>query len=84
MGLVFGLYILNAFGDMIGEESLEILSPFKHFAPAISSITLPGISIDDDQCGHHSDRFCGSYVLYHAQEHSSAVIKEQKREHFYA
>ena len=33
MGLVFGLYILNAFGDMIGEEGMEILSPFKHFAP---------------------------------------------------
>lgn len=34
MGLVFGLYILNAFGDMIGEEGLEILSPFQHFAPS--------------------------------------------------
>ncbi len=33
MGLVFGLYTLNAFGDMIGEESLEILSPFRHFTP---------------------------------------------------
>ena len=34
MGLVFGLYILNAFGSMIGEKSLEIISPFKHFAPS--------------------------------------------------
>jgi len=34
MGLVFGLYILNAFGSMIGEQSLEIISPFKHFAPS--------------------------------------------------
>jgi len=34
MGLVFGLYILNAFGDMIGEEGLEVLSPFQHFAPS--------------------------------------------------
>jgi len=34
MGLVFGLYILNAFGDMIGEEGMEILSPFNHFAPS--------------------------------------------------
>ena len=33
MGLVFGLYILNAFGDMIGEEGLEVISPFQHFAP---------------------------------------------------
>jgi len=33
MGLVFGLYILNVFGDMIGKKSLEILSPFRHFDP---------------------------------------------------
>lgn len=33
MGLVFGLYILNAFGSMIGEQSLEVISPFKHFSP---------------------------------------------------
>lgn len=34
MGLVFGLYILNAFGDMIGEKSLEVISPFNHFTPS--------------------------------------------------
>jgi ABC-2 type transport system permease protein len=34
MGLVFGLYILNAFGSMIGEKSLEIISPFRHFTPS--------------------------------------------------
>jgi ABC-2 type transport system permease protein len=33
MGLVFGLYIINTFGGMIGSDSLEILSPFKHFEP---------------------------------------------------
>ena len=33
MGLVFGLYLLNAFGGMIGQTSLEIISPFKHFDP---------------------------------------------------
>ncbi len=33
MGLVFGLYALNAFGSMIGEQSLEVISPFKHFTP---------------------------------------------------
>lgn len=31
MGLGFGLYIINAFGDMLGESKLEWLSPFKHF-----------------------------------------------------
>lgn len=33
MALAFGMYILNAFGNMLGEESLDILSPFKHFEP---------------------------------------------------
>lgn len=33
MGLAFGMYILNAFGNMIGENSLEVISPFKHFEP---------------------------------------------------
>lgn len=34
MALVFGLYILNAFGGMVGEKSLEVISPFQHFAPS--------------------------------------------------
>lgn len=33
MGLVFGLYVLNAFGNMLGEDTFELLSPFRHFAP---------------------------------------------------
>ena len=33
MALSFGMYILNAFGKMIGENSLEIISPFRHFDP---------------------------------------------------
>ena len=33
LGLVFGLYVLAAFGDMLGESGIEALSPFKHFNP---------------------------------------------------
>jgi ABC-2 type transport system permease protein len=33
MALAFGMYLLNAFGSMIGETSLEVISPFKHFEP---------------------------------------------------
>jgi ABC-2 type transport system permease protein len=33
MALAFGMYLLNAFGGMIGETSLEVISPFKHFEP---------------------------------------------------
>jgi ABC-2 type transport system permease protein len=34
MALAFGMYVLNAFGGMIGQTSLEIISPFKHFEPS--------------------------------------------------
>ena len=31
MGLVFGLYVLSAFGGMIGDDKLTYITPFKHF-----------------------------------------------------
>ncbi|NOZ73324.1 MAG: ABC transporter permease subunit [Chloroflexi bacterium] len=31
MGLAFGMYVLGAFGDMLGESMLEKITPFKHF-----------------------------------------------------
>jgi len=33
MALVFGLYILNAFSNMLGSVSVEVISPFKQFEP---------------------------------------------------
>lgn len=33
MGLVFGLYLLNAFGGMLGDDKLSVITPFKHFDP---------------------------------------------------
>ncbi len=32
LGLGFGMYVLSAFGDMLGETKLEWITPFKHFA----------------------------------------------------
>jgi ABC-2 type transport system permease protein len=74
MALVFGLYILNAFGDMIGEKSLEIISPFEHFDPnyilknaayelplVLISVTVIVVSV------------AGSYVLYSRRNIPSAV-----------
>ena len=64
MALVFGLYILNAFGNMLGEDSFELLSPFRHFEPnyitthaaydplVLLSVTIIVVSI------------AGSYLLY--------------------
>jgi ABC-2 type transport system permease protein len=31
MALAFGMYMLVAFGDMLGKDSLELISPFRHF-----------------------------------------------------
>jgi len=33
MALGFGMYVLSAFGDMLGESALEKITPFKHFGP---------------------------------------------------
>jgi ABC-2 type transport system permease protein len=73
MALVFGLYILNAFGGMIGSASLEIISPFKHFDPnyilknaafdplALISVAIILVSV------------IGSYMLYARRNMISAV-----------
>jgi len=31
MGLAFGMYVLSAFGDLLGDVALEKVTPFKHF-----------------------------------------------------
>jgi ABC-2 type transport system permease protein len=33
MALGFGMYVLSVFGDMLGESTLEKITPFKHFEP---------------------------------------------------
>jgi ABC-2 type transport system permease protein len=33
MGMVFGMYILNAFGGLLGEDKLSYITPFRHFDP---------------------------------------------------
>ncbi len=33
MALAFGMYVISAFGGMLGDVKLEIITPFKHFEP---------------------------------------------------
>ena len=33
MALAFGMYVLNVFGNMLGDDKFEIISPFRHFDP---------------------------------------------------
>lgn len=74
MGLVFGLYILNVFGDMVGEKSLEVISPFNHFTPS-AIVTkavwdLPQVSIS---IAFIIVSLVASYILYQRRNIASAV-----------
>ena len=74
MGLAFGMYVLSAFGNMLGESVLEKITPFKHFDPhyildhaaydlPLVSITLAVILVS----------MVGSYLLYTRRDIPSAV-----------
>jgi len=74
MALVFGTYMANAFGGMIGEDSLEIISPFKHFEPnyiikhAAYNLPLVMISVIVTIIS-----IVASYILYQRRNIPSAV-----------
>jgi ABC-2 type transport system permease protein len=68
------MYVLSAFGSMLGEDKLEIITPFKHFEPnyiianaaydmplVLLSVSIIIISIS------------GSYVLYQKRNISTPV-----------
>jgi len=33
MALAFGMYVISAFGGMLGDAKMELITPFKHFEP---------------------------------------------------
>ncbi len=74
MALAFGMYVLSAFGDMLGEDTLEIITPFKHFDPnyivknAAYDLPLVLISVAVIVVS-----VVGSYVLYNRRNIPSAV-----------
>lgn len=65
MALAFGMYLLSAFGGMLGEDKLELITPFKHFEPnyIISNATydLPLVLIS---VSFIIISVVGSYILY--------------------
>jgi ABC-2 type transport system permease protein len=73
MALAFGLYVLSAFSGMLGDDKLEIITPFKHFDPnyiitnaaydplVLISVAAILISVS------------GSYVLYIRRDIHSVV-----------
>jgi ABC-2 type transport system permease protein len=74
MGLAFGMYVLNAFGGMLGDVKLELITPFKHFDPnfIISNGTydVPRVMIS---LAFVVISVAGSYLLYTRRDIHSAV-----------
>jgi ABC-2 type transport system permease protein len=65
MALGFGMYVLSAFGDMLGESALEKITPFKHFEPKYivqhSAYDVPLVLLSISVI---VIALAGSYVLY--------------------
>ena len=65
MALAFGMYVLSAFGDMLGENTFENITPFKHFDPGYivdkGAYNLPLVTISLIVI---VVSFVGSYLLY--------------------
>ena len=74
MSLGFGMYVLSAFGGMLGESTLEKITPFRHFDPnyiiqnGAYDVPLVMISISVIVIS-----LVGSYVLYTRRDIPSAV-----------
>ena len=74
MALVFGMYVLSAFGDMLGESMFENITPFKHFEPSYivqhAAYNLPLVSISLVVI---VISLVGSYLLYSRRNIPSVV-----------
>jgi ABC-2 type transport system permease protein len=74
MALAFGMYVLSAFGDLLGEAVLEKITPFKHFDAGYiiqhQGYDLPLVLIS---VAAIVVSVVGSYVLYARRDIPSAV-----------
>jgi ABC-2 type transport system permease protein len=74
MALAFGMYIMNVFGNMLGDDSFEIISPFRQYDPgyiiANGSYDLPLALIS---VGVIMIAIPASYILYKRRNIASAV-----------
>jgi ABC-2 type transport system permease protein len=64
MALVFGMYVLNAFGNMLGEETIEIISPFRQFDPNYITANAAYDPLILLSVGIIIVSIIGSYMLY--------------------
>ncbi len=74
MALGFGMYVLSAFGDMLGESVLEKMTPFKHFDPTYivqhGAYDLPLVLISVTAI---VISLAGSYALYRRRDIPAVV-----------
>ncbi|OGO18169.1 MAG: hypothetical protein A2Z14_18910 [Chloroflexi bacterium RBG_16_48_8] len=74
MALAFGMYVMSAFGGMLGEDKLEVITPFKHFEPnyiiSNAAYDLPLVLIS---LSFIIISVAGSYMLYTRRNIPSAV-----------
>lgn len=74
MALAFGMYVLSAFGGMLGDSKLEKITPFRHFEPnfiiqnAAYDVPLVLISVSAILVS-----LVGSYLLYTKRDIPSVV-----------
>jgi len=74
MGLAFGMYVLNAFGGMLGDAKLEMITPFKHFDPNyITSNAAYDFPLVLVSVAFIVISVAGSYLLYARRNIHSAV-----------
>lgn len=73
MALAFGMYVLNVFGGMLGDVSLEVISPFKHFDPNYIIANLEYDLLGLISVVTIMISIAGSYVLYSRRNIPSAV-----------
>lgn len=65
MALAFGMYVLSAFGGMLGADTFDLLTPFKHFeANAIISTAAYDVPLVMISVVVIVVSLVGSYVLY--------------------
>ncbi|MCJ7625730.1 MAG: ABC transporter permease subunit [Anaerolineaceae bacterium] len=74
MALAFGMYVLSAFGGMLGDDKFEIITPFKHFEPNYiirnSAYDTPLVMISVSVI---IISIAGSYLLYTKRNIHTAV-----------
>lgn len=74
MALAFGMYVLSAFGGMLGADSFDLITPFKHFEPnAIVSTGAYDTSLVMISVTAIIISFVGSYVLYAKRNIQTAI-----------